>query len=226
MKKWQNVTIKGTKDGLTLHLNDDCSYEELKKELAEKLSVGFQTNEEKVLLPVKLETGYRHLTAVQQNELKNLVRQKKNLVVEEISSKVITVEEAEKQRHENGITTMAKIIRSGQVIEVPGDLLLAGDVNPGGEVRAAGNIFILGALKGMAHAGCLGNDQAVIAASLMMPTQLRISDCLFHLPDNVSSEEKHEMEVAYIDSERKIVIDRIQGLMHLRPGLTRLEGGR
>jgi septum site-determining protein MinC len=33
MKKWQNVTIKGTKDGLTLHLNDDCSFEDLKKEL-------------------------------------------------------------------------------------------------------------------------------------------------------------------------------------------------
>lgn len=226
MKKWQNVTIKGTKDGLTLHLNDDCSFDELKKELEEKLSASFRTNDDEVYLPVRLETGYRYLTAGQQDELKNLVRQKKNLVVEEINSKVITIEEAVKQRDENGITTIAKIVRSGQVIEVPGDLLLIGDVNPGGTVRAAGNIFIMGALKGIAHAGFLGNDQAVIAASVMVPSQLRISDCLNRAPDHVNSEEKHEMECAYIDSERQIVVDRLQGLMHLRPSLTRLEGGR
>lgn len=163
MKKWQNVTIKGTKDGLTLHLNEDCSFEDLKKELDEKLSATLITNEDRALIPVKLETGYRYLTAGQQDELSELVRQKNHLVVEEINSQVITKEEADKQREEHGMVTIAKIVRSGQVIEVPGNLLLIGDVNPGGTVKAGGNIFVMGALKGIAHAGCDGNDQAVIA---------------------------------------------------------------
>jgi septum site-determining protein MinC len=226
MKKWQNVTIKGTKDGLTLHLDDDCSFEELKKELDEKLSATLLTNEERALIPVKLETGYRYLTDEQQDELKELVRQKNHLVVEEINSQVITKEEADKQREETGMVTITKIVRSGQIIEVPGNLLLIGDVNPGGTVKAGGNIFIMGALKGVAHAGCNGNDQAVIAASSMKPSQLRISDSLNRAPDYINSEEKHEMECAYIDINRKIVIDRLQGLMHLRPNLTGLEGGR
>jgi septum site-determining protein MinC len=226
MKKMQNVTIKGTKDGLTLHLSDECSFEDLKKELDEKLSAGFQTHEDHALIPVKLETGYRYLTTQQQEELKSLVRQKKNLVVDEMNSQVITKEEAAKQREETGIATIARIVRSGQVVEVPGDLLLIGDVNPGGTVKAGGNIFVLGALRGIAHAGCLGNDEAVIAASSMKPSQLRISDCLNRAPDHVDLDEKHEMECAYIDSNRQIVVDRLQGLMHLRPNLTRLEGGR
>lgn len=226
MKKWQNVTIKGTKDGLTLHLNDDCSFEDLKKELDEKLSATLLTNEDRALIPVKLETGYRYLTASQQDDLKELVRQKNHLVVEEINSQVITKEEADKQREEKGMDTLARIVRSGQVIEVPGNLLLIGDVNPGGTVKAGGNIFVMGALKGIAHAGCYGNDQAVIAASSMKPSQLRISDCLNRAPDHTNRDEKHEMECAYIDINRKIVIDRLQGLMHLRPNLTRLEGGR
>jgi septum site-determining protein MinC len=226
MKKWQNVTIKGTKDGLTLHLNDDCSFEEITKELDEKLSAGLLTNEDRALIPVKLETGHRYLTNTQQDELKALIRQKKQLVVEEINSLVITKEEADKQREENGMVTITKIVRSGQIIEVPGNLLLIGDVNPGGTVKAGGNIFIMGALKGVAHAGCYGNDQAVIAASSMKPSQLRISDSLNRAPDYSNSEEKHEMECAYIDINKKIVIDRLQGLMHLRPNLTRLEGGR
>ena len=45
--------------------------------------------------------------------------------------------------------TVARIIRSGQVLQVAGDLLLIGDVNPGGTVIAGGNIFIMGALKGL-----------------------------------------------------------------------------
>lgn len=226
MKKWQNVTIKGTKDGLTLHLNDDCSFEDLKKELDEKLSGTLLTNEDRALIPVKLETGYRYLTTVQQDELRELVRQKNHLVVEEINSQVISKEEADKQREENGMVTIARIVRSGQVIEVQGNLLLIGDVNPGGTVKAGGNIFVMGALKGIAHAGCNGNDQAVIAASSMKPSQLRISECLNRAPDHTNRDEKHEMECAYIDLNGKIVIDRLQGLMHLRPNLTRLEGGR
>jgi len=79
-------------------------------------------------------------------------------------------------------------------------------------------------LKGIAHAGCYGNNQAVISASIMKPSQLRISDCINRAPDHYQEEEKREMECAYIDEKDQIVIDRLQVLMHLRPNLTRLEG--
>lgn len=225
MNKRQNVTIKGTKDGLTLHLDDSCSFQELKQELDGKLSASYRATDDHALIPVKLETGNRYLAEAQQEELKTLVRQKKNLVVEEIHSNVITKEEAELLKKEYEVLTVARIIRSGQVVEVAGDLLLIGDVNPGGTVKAGGNIFIMGALRGTAHAGCYGNEQAIIAASSMKPSQLRIGDCINRSPDHVGNEDKHEMECAYIDQNHQIIVDRLQGLMHLRPNLTRLEGG-
>ncbi|MEH7378750.1 septum site-determining protein MinC [Neobacillus drentensis] len=225
MKKRQNVTIKGTKEGLVLHLDDTCSYEELKRELDHKLSVNSSTQDERQLTSVKVAIGNRYITESQREELKNLILKKKNFVVEEIESNVITKEEAERLIAETEVMTVSRIIRSGQVLEVPGDLLLIGDVNPGGTVMAGGNIFIMGTLKGMAHAGCYGNEQAVIAASNMKPSQLRISDCLNRAPDSVQSNEKREMECAYIDDERQIIVDRLQVLIQLRPNLTRLEGG-
>lgn len=225
MKKIQNVTIKGTKDGLTLHLDDSCSYDELKIELDKKLSANSRTNEGQPLLSVRVQVGNRYLTSDQHEELKALIRQKKNLVVDEIVSNVITLEEANRLKAEDEIVTVSKIIRSGQVLEVPGDLLLIGDVNPGGTVIAGGNIFILGSLKGIAHAGFHGNDLAVITASVMNPSQLRISDCINRAPDHYPAEEKKSLECAYIDENRQIVVDRLQVLMHLRPNLTRLEGG-
>ncbi|MGG1677574.1 septum site-determining protein MinC [Neobacillus sp. NRS-1170] len=225
MKNRQNVTIKGTKDGLVLHLDDSCSYEELKKELDQKLSANSQTQDEQHIISVKVEIGNRYLTETEQEELKELIRQKKNLVVDDIEANVITKEEANRLKAETEVVTVSRIIRSGQVLEVPGDLLLIGDVNPGGTVIAGGNIFIMGTLKGVAHAGYFGNDEAVIAASSMKPSQLRISDCIDRTPESVQSVEKREMECAYIGDNRQIIIDRLQALIQLRPNLNRLEGG-
>ncbi|MBP3038043.1 septum site-determining protein MinC [Bacillaceae bacterium Marseille-Q3522] len=218
----QNVIIKGTKDGLTFHLNDNCSFEEIINELNMKLS---ETAHARQFITVKIQTGNRYITKEQEAELKAIVSKKKNLLIDGIFSDVITREEAEKIAAENKISTIARMIRSGQVIEVPGHLLLIGDVNPGGTVRAGGNIFILGALKGIAHAGYYGNEEAVIAASIMKPSQLRISDCRQFFPDHDPAEVKKEMECAYINENKQINFDRLQTLMHLRPYLTKLEGG-
>jgi septum site-determining protein MinC len=226
MKKTQNVTIKGTKDGLTLHLDDTCSYEELKQELDRKLSNSSRVQEDNKLLTVKVKVGNRYLSEEQKEELKDLIRQKRNLIVDDIETNVLTKEEAERLKREGEIVSIARVIRSGQVVEVLGDLLLIGDVNPGGTVKASGNIFIMGTLKGIAHAGCEGNDEAVIAASVMKPSQLRISDCINRAPDHSSDEDGKSMECAYISETHQIIVDRLQALIQQRPNLTRFEGGR
>ncbi|WP_019154676.1 septum site-determining protein MinC [Robertmurraya massiliosenegalensis] len=225
MKKTQNVLIKGTKDGLTLHLDDQCSYEELKRELNEKLTENQRANKDQPLISVRVKVGNRYLSEEQQEEIKTLIRQKKNLVVESIESNVISKLEAQQMIEEHEIISVARMVRSGQVLEVPGDLLLIGDVNPGGKVVAGGNVFVMGALKGIAHAGANGNSEAVISASIMMPTQLRISDAISRSPDVNGEDDRREMECAYIDQNDQIIIDRLQVLMRLRPNLTRLEGG-
>lgn len=218
--------IKGTKSGLSLQLNDRCSYEDLLLELEEKLADLQGVDLDRPLITVRILTGNRLLTTDQQDDLKELIRKKQNLIVEEIESNVMTKDEIETIINEQEVTSVATIVRSGQILEVPGDLLLVGDVNPGGTVRAGGNIFIMGALKGVAHAGFTGRNEAVIVASFMTPSQLRISDCISRAPDHYDSEDHHQMECAYIDSKHQIIIDRLQVLKHLRPNITRFKGGQ
>lgn len=67
-------------------------------------------------------------------------------------------------------------IRSGQVEEYSGSLVIIGDVNAGGEVIAGGNIAVIGALRGLAHAGANGNTKAIITANYIEPTQIRIAN--------------------------------------------------
>ncbi|WP_070120811.1 septum site-determining protein MinC [Bacillus marinisedimentorum] len=219
----QYVAIKGTKKGLTLYIDDKCSFDELLKELDHKLSSNHHQDEERPLVIVRLEVGNRYLTKEQEEQIRELIRTKKNLVVEEINSSVMTKKEAREWKESQEVLSAAKIVRSGQVLEVKGDLLLIGDVNPGGTVKAAGNIFVLGALKGIAHAGCNGNEDAVVAASIMKPSQLRIADVISRSPDSKNEEDQLDMECAYIDENHQILIERLQYLTHIRPQLNRLK---
>ncbi|MCA1031914.1 septum site-determining protein MinC [Bacillus timonensis] len=223
-QKEQYVTIKGTKDGLTLHLDDTCSFNELLSELEEKLSINPNPNENSQQLPVRVKVGNRFLSTTQETHLKSMIENKNQLVVASIDCNVMSKSDALELQRKSTIVSVTRMIRSGQVLKVDSDLLLIGDVNPGGTVIAEGNIFIMGSLKGVAHAGYLGNSEAVIAASIMRPSQLRIAEIMNRAPDYIT-DEKHEMECAYIDENGKIIIDRLQQLMHIRPNLTRLEGG-
>ncbi|MCD4785257.1 MAG: septum site-determining protein MinC [Candidatus Eremiobacteraeota bacterium] len=96
-----------------------------------------------------------------------------------------------------------KTIRSGQVIEHPGNFVIMGDVNPGAEVRAGGDIVIVGALRGIAHAGRNPETKsASISAFRFQPTQIRIKDKIESRFDK--SITKHKKPVVAILDNGKI----------------------
>lgn len=63
-----------------------------------------------------------------------------------------------------------------QVIESDTSIVILGNVEPGASVIAKGNIIVVGALYGSAHAGAAGDLDACIAALSMRPRSLRIGD--------------------------------------------------
>jgi septum site-determining protein MinC len=66
-------------------------------------------------------------------------------------------------------------LRGGQVLHHTGNIVVVGDVNPGAELLATGDILVFGRLAGIAHAGAQGDDSARIYALDLAPTQLRIA---------------------------------------------------
>lgn len=80
-----------------------------------------------------------------------------------------------------------RTIRSGQSISSDGNLVIIGDVNPGAEIRAKGDITVWGILGGIAHAGSEGNTQTRIRALKMNAIQLRIGDVFARRPDGVNT---------------------------------------
>ncbi|HEY0394060.1 MAG TPA: septum site-determining protein MinC [Candidatus Elarobacter sp.] len=66
-------------------------------------------------------------------------------------------------------------LRGGQALHNLGNLVVIGDVNPGAELVASGDIVVFGALRGVAHAGAQGDRGARVLALELAPTQLRIA---------------------------------------------------
>jgi len=99
--------------------------------------------------------------------------------------------------------------RSGQKIAVLGDLVIIGDINPGAEVIAGGDIIVFGRVAGgLVHAGVENNDKAKIFALELSPTQMRIGKFLGRAPDENTG--KNGPEVAKVKNGR-IVVEKHSG---------------
>ncbi len=68
-----------------------------------------------------------------------------------------------------------RTLRSGNNIMYPGHVVVIGDVNPGAEIVAGGNIVVWGRARGTLHAGAQGDESAIVCALELIPTQLRIA---------------------------------------------------
>ena len=68
-----------------------------------------------------------------------------------------------------------RTLRSGRTVRSQGHVVVFGDVNPGAEIIAAGDVIVWGRLRGNVHAGANGDESAFVCALDMTPTQLRIA---------------------------------------------------
>ena len=106
-------------------------------------------------------------------------------------------------------------LRSGQVERfLEGNIVVLGDINPGAEVIAAGDIIVLGTLRGIAHAGALGDTSCVIIALRLVPTQLRIARFISRSPSN-RQPRRNTVEFARIRNNDAVVVDPFEDFNHL-----------
>lgn len=96
---------------------------------------------------------------------------------------------------------LERTLRSGTRIEFPGHVVVLGDVNPGAEIIAEGNVIIWGRLRGMVHAGAKGNKTAMICALDLSPTQLRIAE---EVSASLKPQENPRPEIARINENGKL----------------------
>ncbi len=215
----QMIQIKGIKDGLLVTLADG-DWQDLENILlahVDERASFFQGAR------MALDVGNHILRAVEMSALRDRLSNKGISLWAVISSSPVTEQTAQvlgmatrisTPRPERAIRPLEtnlegetavfvhRTLRSGFKISHHGHVIVLGDVNPGAEVIAGGNVVIWGRLRGVVHAGAEGNEESVVCALDMNPPQLRIAG-LVSIPP--ARKGKPEPELARIVSGQVVV---------------------
>lgn len=85
-------------------------------------------------------------------------------------------------------------LRAGFRGEYRGSVVVLGDVNPGSELVAGGDVIVMGALRGVVHAGASGNAEAIVWARPIASPQIRLAGALARAPEGNSLESMKKQE--------------------------------
>lgn len=195
--------LKGTKEGVLIDIkNFESDLIELKLKLSK---LDFFPKETTFVLKeennryfskifAELEKHGHYLIVVREKIVEKIIEKEK--IVEKF------IEKAEK------VLIVEKTLRSGQIVEHDGDIVLLGSINPGGQIIASGDVYVFGRAKGIIHAGSKGDKTKRIIALSMEMSQIRIGDVVA----KGESEKPADMvaEIAYLDKDGNLVIDEFK----------------
>lgn len=234
-----SVIIKGSKNGITVFLDEEMPFEELLENVSDKfknaskffnnatMAISFDgrnlsAEEEKRILNVISDVSELNIVCVldENNDIKSVYEE----AVKKAMNSFNISHQPERQKIIDPKTTCMfykGTLRSGQVFEADGSVVVLGDVNPGGKVVAKGSVIVLGSLKGNIFAGVDGNENAFVVALEMSPMQIKIGDIIARSSDlgvNKISKGKNkskilEPKIAYVYDQNIYVEDLEQNAL-------------
>ena len=195
----RGIVFKGNSEGLVIVIPEEYSFEQAIEEIDSKVS-----SAARFFKGAKIKVTYRgvSLTPDQEVAIKNTLDEKSGAIIESFAkddesrlnsfvTKVIQPKTVPTRKlffagvEEGNCKFIRSTIRSGTRIQYDGNVVVIGDVNPGGEIVATGNVVVLGTMRGMVHAGSDGNRDAFIYALGLKPTQIRIAEAIARMPEGV-----------------------------------------
>ena len=183
-----NVKISQTTNEIILTVSVIADINEILQEIRvklPKLSDFYQTS----TIPIRI-TG-RLFTETEMEKIKRLINSEIKVEIKFDDTSDLLGLHAIKKTFEIG-TEISETkfvqgsLRCGRREEYSGSLVICGDVNAGAEIIAGGNIMVLGALRGLAHAGANGNKRAIISANYIDVTQIRVANLVTEVAEKTS----------------------------------------
>lgn len=219
------IVLKGYKEGYEIELKQEASFKDITKELEELIDKLKQEKkiEEKDSISFDVKTGKRLLSDEQCQKIEEIITKYENFTIHRIISDVVEMKDAMELIQNKSVHIVGDVIRNGQVKTVNGDLLFLGDVHQGGILRATGNIYSLGNIHGIIHAGFDSNITSVIVGNIKGAQQLRIGD-LVDIVDEEKVTDSSET-IVYVNELHALEFETLDKLKTLRPKIFNQVGG-
>ncbi|WP_125567740.1 septum site-determining protein MinC [Companilactobacillus insicii] len=204
-----NVTLKGSKEGYVVIINDESDFQQALKDLKElilKQNIGSVDDD---VIQFTIKTGNRLLTDAQIKEVKKTFTEYPQIEIKDIISEVESKLEVSELLKANKMNIETGIVRSGQKLEFEGDVLFLGVLHEGAQISTNGSVYILGKVNGIVQAGFPDNTSAAIFGNLKHAAQLRIADVIEIVTDE-NADKLHSRQFAYIDDMHSISVNDLQ----------------
>ena len=208
-----SVIIKGSKSGITVFLDNEMPFEELLESVSDKFK-----NASKFFNNANMAISFdgRDLSAEEEKKILNIISDVSDLNIvcvldENNDMKLFKRLQPVSQTVSDSRTSCMfykGTLRSGQVFEADGSVVVLGDVNPGGKVVAKGSVIVLGSLKGNIFAGVDGNENAFVVALEMSPMQIKIGDIIARSSDSGTKATKGRGKVKVVEPKIAYVYDQ------------------
>lgn len=212
----QEIEIKGIKNGILIELKEG-EWEEKKTALLDHIDQNLPFFKSAKIV---LDVGDRSLKSPDLSGLRNTLADREIKLKAVLSTSLITdrasqdlgleikLDESSPEPEKSPIDSsldgdeavfLHRTLRSGHKVIHQGHIIVLGDVNPGAELVAGGNIIVWGRLRGVVHAGAGGDSSAVVCSLDLSPTQLRIADKISVSPPRKG---KTRPEIAYLEDDQ------------------------
>lgn len=197
------ITFKVAKTGIVLTLDPDAKFNRIKEALRGHVesATNFYAGAD-----LYINIAENSFKIDQLNEIVNIVRGYKDVKNIIFTSDVVKQDTVEID-NEGETYLINRTLRSGQKIKKSGNVVIIGDINPGAEVIAGGDIIVFGKIRGVVHAGAGGSSQASVTALKLEPTQLRISKKIARPPEESGNKKSLQPERAFIQDGQIMVED-------------------
>lgn len=212
----ESITFKATNQKYELHLHAEASFHQIVEEVKQLIERLDASSNYGIKEPLTVYTGNRLLTSDQKKQIKKLIDDHSIWTLTQIISSVLSLEEAMEIQNRINIQVEYRNISGGEILEVDGDVLIVGNIEAGGFVRATGNIFIMGELDGICDAGYSGNKDAVVAGLFKDYSNVRIAK----ETENVfTGQPSQTMKVYYLNNQEQITCVSVKDLHEIRPNI-------
>lgn len=208
--------VKASSSEYRLIISEEASLNDIREEMKDFSIQLMNIRREGNASLLVIETPNRLLPEGLKDEIRQLIVQRTKWDVI-FKTNVLSHQNAIKWHKDTTINVEFRTVEPGNMVDVHGDVVIVGDIKPGGYVRATGSVFIIGNHEGVVSAGYEGNPEAVVVGTFSSIGEIKIDNVNYSINHLLDDKSNYTARVYYLNERGSIDRAPISEIENIRP---------
>lgn len=208
--------VKASSSEYRLIISEEASLNDIREEMKDFSNQLMNIRREGNASLLVIETPNRLLPEGLKDEIRQLIVQRTKWDII-FKTNVLSHQNAIKWHKDTTINVEFRTVEPGNMVDVHGDVVIVGDIKPGGYVRATGSVFIIGNHEGVVSAGYEGNPEAVVVGTFSSIGEIKIDNVNYSINHLLDDKSNYTARVYYLNERGSIDRAPISEIENIRP---------